>query len=73
MKYSSLGPDRIVPVAVEAVTPEAEHSQDFSVFGKRVQETGLTYYRARCYDSEIGRFLSEDPVDGLNPPCPWPA
>ncbi len=25
-------------------------------------ETGLYYYRARYYDSSIGRFLSEDPV-----------
>jgi RHS repeat-associated protein len=25
-------------------------------------ETGLRYYRARYYDSQIGRFLSEDPI-----------
>src|SRR5262249_13060289 len=25
-------------------------------------ETGLYYYRARYYDSKIGRFLSEDPI-----------
>jgi RHS repeat-associated protein len=29
-------------------------------------ETGLYYYRARYYDSQIGRFLSEDPI-GLAP------
>jgi len=25
-------------------------------------ETGLYYYRARYYDSELGRFISEDPI-----------
>jgi len=30
-------------------------------------ETGLIYLRARYYDSDIGRFISEDPAkDGLN-------
>jgi len=28
-------------------------------------ETGLYYYRARYYDSNVGRFLSEDPI-GFN-------
>ncbi|HXJ87330.1 MAG TPA: RHS repeat-associated core domain-containing protein [Candidatus Binatia bacterium] len=26
------------------------------------QETGLDYYRARYYDPEVGRFISEDPI-----------
>jgi RHS repeat-associated protein len=26
-------------------------------------ETGLDYYRARYYDSAVGRFISEDPLD----------
>jgi RHS repeat-associated protein len=28
-------------------------------------ETGLYYYRARYYDSSVGRFLSEDPIKFL--------
>jgi RHS repeat-associated protein len=26
------------------------------------QETGIYFYRARYYDSTIGRFLTEDPI-----------
>jgi RHS repeat-associated protein len=29
-------------------------------------ETGIRYYRARYYDSNIGRFISEDPIGSLN-------
>jgi len=32
-------------------------------------ETGLYYYRARCYSPQIGRFMQPDPmgyIDGLN-------
>jgi RHS repeat-associated protein len=30
-----------------------------------MEETKLSYYRARYYDSSIGRFISEDPI-GFN-------
>lgn len=31
------------------------------------EDTGLYYFNARWYDSELGRFISEDPIkDGLN-------
>lgn len=29
---------------------------------ERDQDTGLMYYRGRFYDSQIGRFLNEDPI-----------
>ncbi len=28
-------------------------------------ESGLYYYRARYYDSQVGRFMSEDPISGF--------
>ena len=31
--------------------------------GRERDETGLYYYRARYYSPELGRFLSEDPLD----------
>src|SRR5581483_6596569 len=42
----------------------------FSFTGYEKDESGLLYAKARFYDPELGRFDSEDPVDGLfaNPP-----
>lgn len=38
-------------------------TQPFSYTGREYdEETGLYYYRARYYDADAGRFISEDPI-----------
>jgi RHS repeat-associated protein len=43
--------------------------ESFNVFGftgyERDEDTGLFYAKARFYDPEVGRFLSEDPFEGV--------
>jgi RHS repeat-associated protein len=47
----------------------AETGTAFNPFGFTGQErddaTGLYYFKARFYDPELGRFLSEDPFEGV--------
>jgi RHS repeat-associated protein len=45
-------------------------SSPFGFTGHERDETGLYYFKARFYDPDIGRFLSEDPAEGdfANPP-----
>ena len=44
--------------------------QPYTYTGRELdQETGLSYYRARTYDSAVGRFIQKDPIGlrgGLN-------
>lgn len=50
--------------------PRATVGSSFSPFGftshERDDETGLYYAKARFYDPEIGRFLTEDPFEGFD-------
>jgi RHS repeat-associated protein len=39
-------------------------SEDYLFTGKQKDSTGLSYYGARYYDPEVGRFLTRDPVKG---------
>jgi RHS repeat-associated protein len=50
-----------------SVTGELDHAARFT--GKELDpDTGLYYFNARWYDSELGRFVSEDPaLDPNNP------
>ena len=50
---------------VQALGDAPSHSHRFT--GKPVDGTGLSYFGARFYDSELGRFINPDPgMDGLN-------
>lgn len=40
----------------------AGEAQHFGYTGREPDETGLTYYRARYYASELGRFTQMDPI-----------
>ena len=48
-------------------TPTGDHKFVGSLGHTSEDDTGLIYMRARYYDPEIGRFISEDPArDGVN-------
>ena len=48
--------------------PRSTAGSSFNVFGftghERDEATGLYYFKARYYDPETGRFLTEDPFEG---------
>jgi RHS repeat-associated protein len=46
----------------EVSTQEGTEHNMFT--GKELDETGLYYYGARYYDSELGRFITRDPLGG---------
>ncbi len=50
-------------------TKDGEFDESHGFTGKECDsDTGLYYYNARWYDSELGRFISEDQVDDPNNP-----
>jgi|GEM_PF-686870 len=47
----------------EALSANDGNENNFNYTGRELDaESGLYYYRARYYDPEIGRFISEDPI-----------
>jgi RHS repeat-associated protein len=72
MQYSAFGGVRTITDAAGndiASTPALKTSFTFTGREKEDEVPGLYYYRARYYDSNIGRFLQEDPDPGkLNIP-----
>jgi RHS repeat-associated protein len=52
-KYTAFG-------QVQAATGSSVNRQKYT--GREDDGTGLMYYRARYYDSSVGRFISEDPL-----------
>jgi RHS repeat-associated protein len=52
-KYAAFG-------QVQAATGSSVNRQRYT--GREDDGTGLMYYRARYYDSSVGRFISEDPL-----------
>jgi len=52
--YDAFG--RIVAQNGTRLAPFGFHGREFD------QESGLYYFRARYYDAEVGRFISEDPI-----------
>jgi RHS repeat-associated protein len=49
------------PFGATAVTGDA-HGADLGFTGRQDDGTGLNYHRARYYNPELGRFISEDPI-----------
>lgn len=66
-KYSSFGEIlRIENGAGEDITSSPVIKPYFTYTGREYdEESNLYYYRARYYDSSIGRFLQVDPVPGI--------
>ena len=60
--YDVYGTPRITDAAGTVLTQSAVGNRALFTGREYDQETGLYSYRARYYDSRIGRFLSRDPV-----------
>ncbi len=61
----------VADYSFDAYGNQSEENDVYNPFGYRGEytdeETGFIYLRARYYDTETGRFVSEDPIrDGLN-------
>ena len=66
--YSAYGKPIFLDAAANLLDPQASTVGNPYLFtGRRLdEETTLYYYRARMYDSELGRFVGRDPVESLS-------
>jgi RHS repeat-associated protein len=68
--YDAYGEPTILAPNGTTVRTSSDIANPFMYTGRRLdEETGLYYYRARYYDSALGRFISRDSlgyVDGLS-------
>ena len=62
--YSAYGKPLLLDVNTNLLNPQASRVGNPYLFTARRldHDTGLYYYRARMYDSELGRFVSRDPI-----------
>jgi len=61
--YDSFGNIQVFDQNGALISPSGGIANPFTYTGRELDtETGLYYYRARYYDSRIGRFISEDRI-----------
>lgn len=62
-EYDPFGKPKIIDPATKKIRTASVISNPFLFTGREFDtESGLYYYRARYYDTEIGRFIQADPI-----------
>jgi RHS repeat-associated protein len=67
--YDPYGESQYFSSSYASPTATSSYANNVSFTGRWVDPTGELYFRARYYDPELGRFISQDPmmyVDGMS-------